>query len=91
MAELEQVIDKLNKLERGHEQILTAITGNDVMGQKGLVHRISDVERVVVSNTGDIQAMKTIKEYNVRKVGIILGVMTIAVPSIFEIIRIIYK
>lgn len=91
MTELAQVIEKLNSLEKGHDKILTAIVGDDRMGQKGLVHRISDVEKVVVSNTGDIQAMKTIKEYNVKKLGIILGVMTIAVPTIFELVRIIYK
>lgn len=91
MTELAQVIDKLNSLERGHDKILTAIIGDEKMGQKGLAHRIGDIERVVVSNTGDIQAMKTVKEYNVKKVGIILGIMTFAVPTLIEVLKILIK
>lgn len=91
MTEQAQIIEKLNSLEKGHDQILNAIIGNEKMGQKGLVHRIGDVERVVLSNTGDIQAMKTVKDYNVKRIGIILGIMTFAVPTLIEILKILIK
>jgi len=83
----QHILDKLNALEKNQEQMLTALKGNEGLGQKGLVHRIGEVEKISYKNAGDIKDMKTIKDYNVKRVAMVLAVMTVAVPLLIEVFK----
>lgn len=85
------ILDKLNVLEKSQEQILHAITGNRGLGQKGLVHRMDDVEKVSWENKSHIKEIKAEKNFNIKNISIFLTCMTIAVPLLIELIKIIAK
>jgi hypothetical protein len=69
MTEFGQVIEKLTTLEKQHDKMMNALVGNDELGQKGFIHRLSDIERETGANTMEIQAIKTIKAYSEKKSG----------------------
>lgn len=85
------IFDKLNVLEKSQEQILHALTGNQSLGHKGLVHRMSDVEKLAWDNRGKIKEIKDEKNFNVKRFSFFITCMTFAVPLIIEVVKIIAK
>lgn len=90
MTEFGQVMQKLTTLEKQHDKMMNALVGDEELGQKGFVHRMNEVERDTGANTIEIQAMKTIKAYSEKRVGVIVAITALGSSVLFEMCKFIF-
>jgi len=94
MTELGQVIHKLSTLEsnhielaKGQNEIMTAIIGNDRLGQKGFVHRIKEVEKMSWENKNDLKDIKTVKAISEKKIALLISLATVLASVSIELVK----
>lgn len=85
MSELSQVMSELRELKKGHEEILTAIKGNESMGQKGFVHRIANVEKISYENRDELKQIRIIRNYSEKRIALITGIVSTVSVGIIEL------